>query len=116
MRGREDRIRRHDVVLRALKRVNNATRIAIIANAKKDLIDVLVACAKAIIKGQVDLTPQQSRAIRQRAQDITELVKSGNSLTRKRSLLQRGGLLPALLGPALSILPELLGGVLGGRR
>ena len=105
-------LRKHAKTLQALQRVSDRVRVEVIANAKKELVEALVQCAKAIINRQTPLTRHQSEAIRRRARDISDLVRPGNTLSQKRAVLQRGG----LLGTLLRIVPSLLGvggGLLG---
>ena len=105
-------LRKHAAALRALQRVSDRVRVEVMANAKKELVEALVQCAKAIINRRTPLTRHQSEAIRGRARDISDLVRPGNTLSQKRAVLQRGG----FLGTLLRIVPSLLGvggGLLG---
>jgi hypothetical protein len=75
------------------------------ASAKKELVTTLVECARAIINRRVPLSASQYEAIRRRAKDIGALTKSNATLEQRRKILQNGGFLSALIGPALSLLP-----------
>ena len=110
--GLRSKLRKHAHVLRALQRVDDRVRVEVMSAAKKDLVTLLVQCAKAIINRQVPLTRHQSAAVRSRTRDIAAFVRPGATLAQRRSVLQRGGFLGALL----SVVPGLLGGLLGGRR
>lgn len=87
--------------------------------AKKDLIDALVDCAKLIINRNVPIAARQLSALRREANNLNQLVRTkANATTDRRRILQRGGLLGALLGPIItSVLPSLvqgIGGLFGG--
>ena len=106
------RIERNAVVLSALSKASATTRNAVIASAKKDLVYALVDCAKAIIKRRVPLTRAQLNRILRLTADVRVLVSRGATLDERKRVLQKGGFISALLGPALKILaPALLGGL-----
>jgi len=98
-------------VLRALNEVDSRTRAAIVSSAKKDLVTLLVDCAKAIINRRVPLTRTQSASISRSARDIARLTRPRLALEDKKRVLQSGGTLPALIGPILGLLPTIVGGI-----
>lgn len=103
-------------LLKALNKTDAVTRKAILQSAKKDLILALVQCARAIINRSVPLTRAQSDAVKRSANDIKKLVNRKTSVEERKVVLQKGGLLSAIVGPVLRLLPAILGGVLGGGR
>ncbi len=110
------RIERNASVLSALAKASATTRNAVIASAKKDLVYALVDCARAIIKRDVPLTRGQLNTIKRLAAEIRVLVSRNATLEERKRVLQKGGLISALLGPALKIIPSLLGGLFAPRR
>jgi hypothetical protein len=107
------RVKDNETVLRALQRLDNNARAAVMASAKKELVTALVECARGIINRRVPLSPAQYEAIRRRAKDIGALTKANASLDERRRILQNGGFLSALIGPALSLLPTIVKSVGG---
>ena len=100
-------------LLATLQRVDNHTKLAVLSSAKKDLIETLVACARAIVKRKVPLSDAHYRALRAKAADLSDLIRPRLSLAEKRKVLQRGGFLASLIAPVLQLLPQVLGGITG---
>lgn len=96
-----------------LRRAKQAVRKEHIKRASKDLILALVDVARALIKGQVSMTPQQLGAARRNKHNLTNLVAPGKSVEEKKRILQKGGFIGALLGPLLKIGAPIIGGLLG---
>jgi len=65
-------------------------------------------CAKNVLKGNVPLSNAQMSMLRPRREDLRTLSVKKTSLAKKRKIIQKGGFLPALLAPALSVLAGLL--------
>ena len=107
-----ERVRRNAPIIVALSNANVHLQKLTINQAKKDLIMALVECAKNIILGNVKLTNSQYNALRQHRTDINKLVLSKTLINERKIILQKGGFLPLLIKPLLS----LFGGLLGGGR
>lgn len=103
------RIAKQARLLQALKRVDETTRLTLISNAKKELIDALVAVARLVVASRKRLTRAQIARVRAIASDITSLLRPGSTLEQRKRVLQKGGFIGALLG----LVPRLLGGLLG---
>ena len=107
----ENRVRKYADTLRSLQAVDGATRNVVMKSAKTDLILALVDCARAIIGRKVPLTLAQQRAVVGKSDDIKRLVNPRVKDVERRTILQKGGFLGALLGPIVrALLPALLGG------
>ena len=65
-------------------------------------------CAKNVLKGNVPLTNAEMSKLRPRRQDLRALSVKKTSLAKKRKIIQKGGVLLALLAPALSVQSGLL--------
>ena len=119
-----DRVKRHARVLTALKSLDDRARRSLLNWAKKDLIAVLVECARLIIKRRVPISGSQLNALRRETNNLNDLLRLGaRQVEEKKNVLQKGGLLGALLGPIVSaVLPSVIGSVgnliasRGGRR
>ena len=107
----ENRVRKYADTLQSLQAVDGATRNVVMKSAKTDLILALVDCARAIIGRKVPLTLAQQRAVVGKSDDIKRLVNPRVKDVERRTILQKGGFLGALLGPIVrALLPALLGG------
>ena len=70
-------------------------------------------CAKNILKGNVPLSRRQMSTLRRQKQNLRQLALKKVAVKKKKKILQKGGFISALLGPALSllgsvVLPQLL--------
>ena len=110
------RVTRNANILSALHRSSAAVRNAMLSVIKKDVVLAIVDCAKMIINRKVPLTQTQLQKVLSLAQDIKRFVSSRTSHDVRKRALQKGGFLGALIGPVLSLLPQLLGGLFSGRR
>ena len=77
------------------------------------MINGLCECCLNILKGNVHLTPKQKRRLAQHKRTLRLLANRRTPLTsRKKALTQKGGFLGALLGPIVSTVASLVGGLL----
>ena len=75
----------------------------------------LCDCAKNILKGNVPLTAKEKQKLAKHKRVLRLLVDKRASLKRKKdAVVQKGGFIGALLGPVVSVLGSLLGGLLPG--
>lgn len=87
----------------ALRNASNATRSAILTNADKKVVETLVDCVRLLINDKNALSDSQYRALRRRSEDIRRIISPSSTLAEKKTLFQRGGLLPLLLAtPTIS--------------
>lgn len=93
-------------------RTSAVARNAVLSVAKRDLVLAIVDCAKLIIKRKVPLTAAQLRKLRAIGNDIKTFVSRNTSHDVRRQTLQTGGFLGALIGPVLSMLPNIIGSLL----
>ena len=110
------RVTRNANILKALHRASAATQNAMLSVIKKDVVLAIVDCAKIIIYCKVPLTQNQLQKVLSLTQDIKRFVSLKTSHNICKRTLQKGGFLGALIGPVLSLIPQLLGGLLPGRR
>jgi len=112
------RLHKYAPTLEALRQASQRVRVSVLSNAKKEFVQALVDCARLLIRNKWRLTENQRRQLRRRTDAIYDLVNPRTSLLKKRVLLQSGGFIGAILGPALSMLAPVVGGLIksiGGR-
>ena len=91
-------------LLKLLSKAQPLAAKAIIKAADKELVDAVCECALNVLKGNVRLTPLQKQRLAKHQRALRALAQKGRSLQTKKALLQKGGILGALLGPVLSVL------------
>lgn len=112
------RLRRNYKLLKLLKKAKQSQRKKLLETADKDLILCLCDCANNILKGNIRLKPKEKEKLRRHKTALRELTKgkSASGLKKKRKLLvQKGGFLPLLLSPILSVAGGLLSSLISGR-
>ena len=105
------RMKKQAVCLQMLIKTKNAKlRKAILEHADPELIRALCECAHNILRGNVQMTPQEKERLRKYQTKLRLLARKNVSVKQKRRHLQQtGGFLPALLAPlAASVVTPLL--------
>jgi len=89
-----------------------------LTQASQSLIMAIVDVARALIKGQVTMTPRQLSNAKRHKRQLHGLVRTGvNVEKRRKTLVQDGNLLGLVLKPLLSGLAgPLLSSIFGGGR
>lgn len=85
------------------------TRKAIINLAKKDEILALMECCINILNGNVKLTDAEKKRLSRHRAMIRKITAKSPVSKKKKILCQRGGFLPLLLAPLLSVLSSVAG-------
>lgn len=95
--------------LKVLSKANKHQRGAIIQTANKELIECLCECALNILNGNVPLKNSDLQKLQKHKCHLRNLSDPNISEEDKRTLLQqKGGFLPILLAPILSLAGQLL--------
>ena len=81
--------------------------------ASADLIKALCECTLNILKGNIKLTTAQKKKLARYKNILRSLAVKRTSMKKRKTILQSGGLIGALLSPVLGVLGALLG---AGRR
>lgn len=115
------RVRKHADLLKVLAKASPTTCKAIVKAADKDLVHCLGECAHNVLKGSVPLSRAQKTKLMRYKQDLRAIAKKTTSPKRKQQVLQKGGFLPALLGPLLApvitpLATKVIGKLIRGRR
>jgi len=98
------RIMRNKDFLRNVSRSKSFRRKVLIKKATKDNIDALSEVALNTLLGNVPLTGQHKQKLRRYRFKIRNLAKKFSLKKKKDFLIQKGGFLPLLVTPILSIL------------
>ena len=101
------RILRNKTFLEDVGRSNAIRRKKLIRKATKDNIDALSEVALNTLLGNVPLSPQHKQKLRRHRFSIRNLAKKISLKKKKEFLVQKGGFVPFLVAPALSILAGL---------
>ena len=99
------RLWRNAPKLKLLKNSSAKQRKNIISKSNADLISCICDCCLNLVNGNLKVNKIQRKTLVNHAADIRALSKKGKSFkTRKTLLLQRGGFIPALLTPVLTLI------------
>ena len=104
------RLQRNIELLKILKSCKSRKdQNCILKLANKDLIQCLCDCAHNILQGNVKLSKQKKDLLKKYSSALRELAKKNGGIEKKRKfLIQKGGFLPALLGPIIGIASGLI--------
>ena len=104
------RLKRNLDFLRVLKKANTKQRKAILDSGNKDLILCLCEVIDNILAGTIKLSIKQKKELSKYKSILRQLIDKKITLTKKKQLfIQKGGFLPAILGPALGLAATILG-------
>lgn len=96
-------------LLKMLHEARGDTKRRVLQCCSRDMCNALSEIASNMLKGNIPLTERQYNELRPHAADIERLSKKKTALTTKRQILQKGGFIGAILGPALSLLAPAVG-------
>lgn len=104
------RLKKNFQLLKALENANPRTRRAIISTSPNHLILCICEIAMNILNGNVSLTTKDRARLKRYKSMLRMIADKRVSLDeKKKNLIQTGGLLPALLVPALTVVGSLIG-------
>jgi len=107
-------IKRNFCILHDLQNAGKFKRIRLLKEADAEVVKAIAECVYNVLFGDVDLTPEEFSKLKREKQFMRDLVKKKKSVKKKKELLiQKGGALPLLLGPALALAAGLLGEAIG---
>ena len=98
--------------LKSLSDMKNRDRKKFIASCNKNFILCICECVKNALKGYLPLKKCQLKSLSRHKQSLRQLALKKTSLSRRKKILQRGGLLGLLIGPLVSSLSSLLGNLI----
>ena len=110
------RIKRNWDWLKVIKQATPTQRKAILATASDDLILAICEIADNVLDGPIKLSPKQKSSLNKYKNALRDTADKKVSKTKKKNILiQKGGFLPIVLGPALSLIASFIGEELGKR-
>lgn len=96
-------------LLRKLSKTKHkSSRQKLLKSCPCNVIKVIKGIAKNTLKGHIHLTPKQKQKLRKFKQELRKIAGKLPPNRAKKILIQKGGLLPGLLVPAISILANLV--------
>ena len=104
-----NRIKKHAPMFVHLAKAKPQTVKSIIKTCDKELMNVLCECGLNVLYGKVPISKTQRNRLYRFKGKLRELTKKRVSAKKKKTILQQGGFLGALLSPILGILGNLLG-------
>jgi hypothetical protein len=105
-------LRKTRPLLKLLVKASPSRRKTILQAGGKDVIYSLCECCKNILEGNVELTASQKSRLSKYKTPIRKLADRRVTLAEKQHILnQQGG----FIGPLLTVLAPILGGLLGSR-
>jgi len=109
------RLQKHIEVLKLLKKAEKPEQRKHILNcADNGLICCICECVKNVLHGNVHLTTAKKRELAKHKDVLRKIADRKTNINKKRDLLvQKGGFLPALLGPVLGVAASLISQLVG---
>jgi len=96
--------------LRRVRKLKPSSQKKFVCTCDKEILYTICEVLKNIIKRRVPVKPAQLKKIRRHRKSLSALVLKKTSLKQKRKILQKGGVLGALLPAIVSVLGNLFGG------
>ena len=107
------RLKRNFDLLKVLQKAPAKQRKAILVNSTGDLILCIAEIIQNILQGNVKINKAQKNKLQKYKSVLRNIASKKTKVAAKKKLLvQKGGFLSALLGPAIGIIGSLLGNVL----
>jgi hypothetical protein len=108
------RLERNIDCMKVLSKSKKRLRQAVIKESDKDLIRCLSDCAHNILNGNIPLEPEHFKKLRKYKLTLRDLNNKKLKIKDKRNILinQKGGFLPLLITPILSIAAGLIADVI----
>ena len=109
-----DRVRRNHTDIKRLQRMNTKARKSFLKHCNPDFIDCICECTKNLLRGNVPVTSSQFKKLKPHKKVLRKLSnkKLSNKQRRKLLIKQKGGFLPALIGPLVTLASSLIGGLI----
>ena len=116
---------RHNLpMLKMIHEARDETKRNAAKCCSRELCEAMSEIARNMLKGNIPLSEAQYTTLRRYVQDMEKLADKRSSLKTKRNVIQKGGFIGALLGPALKVLLPAVGSIAssifpaltGGRR
>ena len=109
------RLKKNWELLQLLQRhKNHRERKALLFVGKDDLIRALCEIIHNVLEGTIELNAKEKASLKRYKRSLRQLVDKKVSKASKREILnKKGGFLPIVLAPALSLVASLIGEAIG---
>lgn len=101
-------IRKRARTLHTLCHMDEASRLAMLPRARKELVMTLVEAAKMILNGKVEISRPQLKQLHRYEKLLRSLISKKSNLETKRQLIQTGGFVGFLLKPLMGLVKNML--------
>jgi hypothetical protein len=109
-------VHRNENFLKELLTASDRKRESLLENATKDEIQCLTEIAFNIVNGNFPLDSKTLEKLTKHKQEVRKLSKRpGSHHKKKKFLKQKGGFLPLLLTPVLSVLGTIAGSLINSQ-
>ena len=96
-----EKLKDYRVFLEMLSKSNPKYRKSLINGAPPEIMKVLSECALNILKGTITLTNDEKTKLRKHKNQLRQMATTRVSNRQKKKIVQKGGMLKALLKPVL---------------
>ncbi len=104
-----EKLRDHRVFLEMLSKSNPKYRKTLINGAPPEIMKLLSECALNILRGSITLTKDEKTKLRKHRKELRQMATTRVSNRTKKKIVQKGGMLQAILKPVLkAALPHLV--------
>jgi hypothetical protein len=110
------RLHRNITLLDVLSKATKAQRDALINTATNDQLQCICDCATNILNENIPISDNQYKKLRRFQNQIRYISNSDDNIANKKLVIQKGGFLPVLLTPILSIAASLLAEAIANRK
>jgi hypothetical protein len=109
-------IRKHRIFLAGLCNLSPQQRIAVLKYSSKDQINCLAEVVLNLLRNNLSLTPTNRAQLKKHRTKLRKLVCPKTTVAQRRKLLvQKGGFLPYIIKPIVSLLGTILPGLFGSK-
>ena len=102
------RLKRNFNTLKVLRKAPVQQQKYILAHETKDLIECIGEIIGNLLEGKVKLTSMQKRKLQMYKHMLRKIHSKRKTAVTRKLVVQKGGFLSALLGPALGVIGSLL--------
>ena len=96
-----EKLRDHRTFLQMLSKSNPKYRKTLINGAPPEIMKLLSECALNILKGTITLTKDEKSNLRKHRNQLRQMATPKISTRTKKKIVQKGGMLQAMLKPIL---------------
>ncbi len=102
------RLKKHIGLFKVINEANPRLRKVLLKHIDNNALRCLCDCAHNLLNGNLPLSPRQLKQLKRYKAAVRQLGSKGLSLKNKRTVIQRGGIIGAILTPLLTLAVSLL--------